>query len=304
MAQFSIKSALAFSFKSYVKHIVLLVSAAAVVGISLWSCTAAPRYVARQLGVEQILDPLPAVSVQPGQPVDQQVIAQKVQEAVSQAVIKIQAAPKHFLLLLFLTFLLVWGIYLVLLLGFKKLALHIKDSNTGSLRILLQISIRQVLRFIAASLLYGAYSIVGVACFIGLPVFFGMASRGFFGQQVVQLLSIGLGILLFITVIYWLVGYALYGYCIIDKPHLETLDALKMSRDMTRGSRGRLIVALVVMGIFIALVLGLISKISMMAGLGSFIDPKNVVGHVVSVMLTSPLWFLYLSFIYRALGGK
>jgi hypothetical protein len=151
MAQFSLKDGIQFSFSTYGRHFILLLTASALVAGSYWLATVAPRFVAERLGVHQVLDvDMVSMMQQPqDQATDQStMVLQKVQEISTKISMHLQGASKHLLALVLLVFLLVWGFYLTLVLGFMKLVLTIKDKGTGSLDLLFSVSPRQVMRFI------------------------------------------------------------------------------------------------------------------------------------------------------------
>lgn len=303
MAQFSIKKALGFSFSAYGKHLVLLLCASSLIGVSMWLCNAAPRYVAQRLGVYKTMavDLTPAAQSGAALTDQSKMVLQKVQKVTAKVATHLKTTSKSLLGIVFLVFLLAWGLYLFLILGFMKLGLHLTDKNNGSLEFLFESSLRQVFRFIGATLLLGLYAICGIIGIGVLTTPFAMLCTGLLGDSVTIVLSLGLWVVLFVAVMCWLVGYAFYGYCIVDKPNIGARDALRMSRDMSHGSRGRIILAFVLVSMIVGVVVFAINKLFFMNGM-SMMQYRVAAAQVASTIVISPFWILFCSFIYRSLS--
>ncbi len=305
MAQFSVKEGVRFSLSAYGKHLVLLLSATALVAGSYWLATVAPRFVAEKLGVHQVLDVnMVAMMQQPqGQATDQStMVLQKVQEVTAKISTHLQTAPKHLLGIVLLVFLLVWGFYLMMALGLMKLALAIKDKNSGSLEILFSASLRQVMRFVGSSILLGLYAVCGLIGIAVLTIPFAMLCKGLLGDKVTMILSAILWIVLVITVLCWLVSYIFYGYCIADKPNLGAREALRMSRDISHGSRGRLISAILMMFTIGSIVMFITNKLVMM-GCACTAEKQSMLTTLIVMVVTYPFSMPFFSYIYRSLSN-
>lgn len=307
MAQFSVKEAARFSLSAYGKHFVLLLSAAALVAGSYWFATVAPRFVAEKLGVHQVLDvDMVTVAEQPqDQATDQsKMVLQKVQEVTAKISTHLQAAPKHLLALVLLVFLFVWGLYLTLVLGMMKLGLSIKDKDSGSLALLVQVSGRQVMRFIGASLLFGLYLICALIGMAVLTIPFAILCKGLLGESATILLSASLWIVLAVALLCWLVGYCFYGYCIVDKPNLGAREALRMSREISHGSRRRIIAAVALLGALGAVAMFVAHKVMAMSGCACSLAQRNMIASLAIMVVTYPFSIPFFSYMYRSLSTK
>lgn len=306
MAQFSVKEGIKFSLSAYGRHFVLLVSAAVLVGASYWLATVAPRFVAEKLGVHQVMDvDMVSMMQQPaqGQETDQsKMVLQKVQEVSTKISMHLQAAPKHLLAVVLLVFLFVWGLYLMLVLGMMKLGLSIKDRDSGSLALLFSVSARQVMRFIGASILFGLYAI---CCVIGIAVLtipFAMLCKGLLGDKVTMLLSVILWVALVVAMVCWLIGYVFYGYCIVDKANVGARQALRMSRDVSRGARRRIFAAVIVVGMVGAVCMFLANKVLAMCGTCS-LEQQRMLATILVLIVSYPFSVPFFSYMYRSLSG-
>ncbi len=308
MAQFSVKEAAKFSLSAYGKHFVLLLSAAALVAGSYWFATVAPRFVAEKLGVHQVLDVETVTMMQQpvqGEETDQsRMVLQKVQEVTTKISMHLQTAPKHLLALVLLVFLLVWGLYLTLVLGMMKLGLSIKDKDSGSLALLLQVSPRQVLRFIGATLLFGLYALCAVIGIAVLSIPFAMVCKGLLGDGVTMFLSVSLWIVLAVAMLCWLIGYCFYGYCIVDKANLGAREALRMSRDIAHGSRRRIIAACLLLFALGGVVMFIANKAIMMSGCACPLAQQRMIASLVIMVVTYPFSIPFFSYMYRSLSTK
>ena len=307
MAQFSVKEAAKFSLSAYGKHFVLLLSAASLVAGSYWVATMAPRFVAEKLGVHQVLDvdmvTMMQQPMQGQQETDQsRMVLQKVQEVTAKISMHLQAAPKHLLALVLLVFLLVWGVYLSLILGMMKLGLSIKDRDSGSLALLLEVSPRQVLRFVGATLLFGLYLICAVIGMAVLTIPFAMVCKGLLGDTLAMLLTASLWVVLAVALLCWLVGYAFYGYCIADKSNLGAREALRMSRAISQGSRRRIIAAVLLLGALGIATLVVANKL-VMTGCACPVEQQRMIAQLAVMVVTYPFTIPFFSYIYRSLSG-
>ena len=306
MAQFSVRDGISFSLSTYGKHFVLLLSAAALVAGSYWFATVAPRFVAEKLGVHQVLDiDMVSMMQQPqSQATDQStMVLQKVQEVTAKISMHLQAAPKHLLALVLLVFLLVWGLYLTLVLGIMKLALTIKDKDSGSLELLFSVSPLQVMRFIGASILFGLYAMCGIIGMAVLTIPSAILCKGILGDKVTMLLALLLWIALAVAMLFWLVGYIFYGYCIVDKPTIGAREALRMSRDISRGFRRRIVAAVIIMSLFGGIVMFVANKLAML-GCACTPEQQKTVAALAVMVVSYPFSMPFFSYIYRSLSNK
>lgn len=306
MAQFSVKEGVRFSLSAYGKHFVLLLSASVLVGASYWLATVAPRFVAEKLGVHQVMDvDMVSMMQQPaqGKETDQsKMVMQKVQEVSTKISMHLQSAPKHLLLVVLLVFLFVWGLYLMLVLGMMKLGLSIKDRDSGSLGLLFSVSARQVMRFIGASILFGLYTI---CCVIGIAVLtipFAMLCKGLLGDKVTILLSVILWIALIVAMMCWLLGYVFYGYCIVDKATIGARQALRMSRDVSRGARRRIFAAVLIVMMVGGACMFIANKLMAMCGSCS-IEQQRMLVTIIVLIVNYPFSVPFFSYMYRSLSG-
>jgi hypothetical protein len=306
MAQFSVKEGIRFSLSAYGKHFVLLLSASVLVGASYWLATVAPRFVAEKLGVHQVMEvDMVSMMQQPaqGQETDQsKMVLQKVQEVTTKISMHLQAAPKHLLLVVLLVFLLVWGLYLMLALGMMKLGLSIKDRDGGSVALLFSVSVRQVMRFIGASILFGLYTICGVIGIAVLTVPFAMLCKGLLGDKVTLFLSIILWVALVIAMVCWLIGYVFYGYCIVDKANVGARQSLRMSRDISRGARRRIFAAALIVMMVGGACMFIANKLMTVCGSCSPEQQRTLVSLIV-VIVSYPFSVPFFSYMYRSLSG-
>lgn len=311
MARFSIREALSFSFSMYGKHFVLVMCAALLVGSSHQFFKMAPRFVAEKLGAYREIDVAMSVIPQDGQTDQSAAVLQKVQEVTAKISTHIQTTPKHMLGLIFLTWLVSWIFYLGMAFGFMNLALHLKDKGTGSLALMAAVSFRQIMRFVGAFILYILYVICGIIGASILTVPFAMICKGFLGDAITGVFAIILWIVLFGAVLVWMVSYAFFGFCIADKATVGAREALRMSREVTRGSRWHLIVALMVASFVAMPVLFAIHKLvsmgsseTMMSMMSGGMSQRVALAQLLSVTVVAPFWMLYLVSIYRSLQTK
>jgi|GEM_PF-1729030 len=326
MAQFSIRETLNFSLSAYARHIVLLLCGSVMLAGSLWLAHMAPRMVAEKLGAHVQIDM--DMSQAPAEEQTEQAaeILQKVQRVTALISGHLQAAPKHALAIAFLVWLCCWALYLFLLVGFMKLCLVLKDKDSASINLMVSASTRQVLRFVGAFALYFLYAFCVVIGISVLTIPLGMLLKGILGGMVTGILGITLWVVLLIASFCWLVGYAFFGFCIVDKANVGVRDAFRMSKEITRGSRWHLLGAFVAASMVSFIVMLIVTKIAGIVSpdmaepamenpsaiahafmqFGHMSVEKRTAVQAIVTALTSPFWVLYAASLYRSLqrGNK
>jgi hypothetical protein len=299
MAQFSIKESVKFSFAAYGKHCVLLLSASALVGASLWVATVAPRYVSQKLGIEHhlIRQDTTAVGISYNEAkADPSTITQQGAEGM---ISRIFARPQESVTLILVT-VFGWGLFLMLLLGCMKLGLSLVDKTAGSLQLFLNTPFDQMMRFAAASMLIGL--LVG-GLFVGIGVSFVLKIflKGIVGSALGKLLALVLGSSLVIFLFVTLLRYVFYGYCLVDNPALSAVGALERSRKITRSSLWALGGAALVYGLFVITLGYGVNVVLILTGIREMMGKNPELIQVVCTVLITPFTITYFSFIYRAL---
>ena len=303
MAQFSIKEAVKFSFAAYGKHVVLLLSASALVGASLWLATVAPRYISQKLGIEHhlIRQDINAAGVPYDEAkADPSTITQQKTEGM---IARISARPLESGALILVT-IFAWALFLMLLLGCMKLGLSLVDKNAGSLRLMFQISARQMMRFMGAASVFGVGVLIVVAFFL-LPIFtcFMMSRQG--PPPIAILLVFGLILgCTSVALFAWILRSFFFGFCIVDKPTIGMFDALGMSSEMAHGSRWRIITALLIFTLLVLIIGYFANAFILMSGMVGVIGYAQEVTRFACVLLIAPFSISYFSYIYRSLTRK
>jgi hypothetical protein len=305
MAQFSIKEAVKFSFAAYGRHLVLLLTASALVGASVWFARVAPRSVSQKLGIEPHLirqdTKVVGMSYDEAK-ADPSTITQERAEGI---VSRIFARPLESGALLLVT-IFAWILFLFLLLGCMKLGLSLVDKNTGSLQLLFQISARQMRCFFGASLLFGLVLFIllmTAGVLLGVPMF----ALTLKGTSIPLFLRFGvllLGSIVAVIVLAWALRFFFYGYCIVDKPTIGVFNALGMSSEITCGSMWRIVAALLIFTGLVAGVEYLINMLVILSGVVGVMGEKQEVTRFACVVLITPFSIPYFSYIYRRCTQK
>jgi hypothetical protein len=156
MSPFSIKEARKYASATYGKNLLVLLKASALVGISLWLCSAVPSYVAQQLGVTQnifSIDWNPLAESIPGEfELNLTAALFLAKYAFFSVWGAFKAAPFYVWIIILLTWLLVWMLQLYLVVGLLNLCLHITDNKSSSFGLLFKVSNHQVIRIIGGIL--------------------------------------------------------------------------------------------------------------------------------------------------------
>jgi hypothetical protein len=301
MAQFSIKEAVTFSFVSYGKHFVLLLSASAIVGASLWLATVGPRYVAEKLGIEHhlIRQDSNAVGISYDEAkADPSTITQSGAEGI---VGRISARPLESAALILVTAF-VWALFLFLLLGCMKLGLNLVDKNSGSLGFVFQISTCQMMKFFGISLCFISliFGVSGVArvfeMFVMGPVDFGPSSW-------IDLCSvIGMALVIILVLLYGLFIYLLSVYGIVDMPLQAGGDTIKKSISIVWNSYGQLVLAVLFFFLLAGTVGYSLNMLIFMNGMMGMIGYAHI---CFAYGILIALFFIpYFSYIYRSFVAK
>jgi len=299
MAQFSIKEAVKFSFVSYGRHLALLLSASAIVGGSFWFATVAPRYVSQKLGIEHHLirqdTDIAGISYDEAK-VDPSIITQRPAEGIFG---RISARPLESVALILVTFF-VWALFLFLLLGCMKLGLTIVDKNSGLLCLLFQISARQMMRFIGASLIFWLSLSIPVGA-LGMSLFTFMMMYP--PKPIAIMVGLVLGVCV-MAVFFWSLRFIFYGYCIVDKPRIGMFDALSMSITITDGSRWRIVASLCIFAVLAWVVRYIINASLVLSGSVEVMKYGIKSARFVCILVIMPFFIPYFSYIYRSLTRK
>ena len=303
MAQFSIKEAVKFSFAAYGKHLVLLLTASAIAGASLWFATVAPRYVSQKLGTEHYLirQDSNAVGISYDEAkADPSTITQQGAEGI---IGRIFARPLESATLILVT-LFGWLLYLILMLGCMKLGLSLVDKNSGSLQLLFQISARQMMRFMGASFVLILSLLILAAALGTMPTLCGMLCAPFFGPSLTHIIYFVLSGCVVAVVFAWLLRSIFYGYCIVDKSTVGMFDALSMSREIIYGSMWRIVAALLIFAVLAGVIGYLINMVVIVSGVVGVMGEKQEVTRFACALFTTPFSIPYFSYIYRSLTRK
>ena len=264
MAQFSVKEAAKYSLSTYGKHFVLLLSASALVAGSYWFATKAPRFVAEKLGVHQVLD------------VDMVAMMQQPQgQATDQSTMVLQKVQEVT----------------------AKIFTHLQVAPKHLLTLVLLVFL----------LVWGLYLtlILGLMKLVLTIKDKDSAScKGILSHNMTILLAVILWIALAVAMFCWLVGYCFYGYCIVDKPTIGAREALRMSRDLSRGSRGRLIAAVTFLAALGMIGMFIVNKLMMMGGCACAPEQQRAVAALAVMVVTYPFTMPFFSYIYRSLSVK
>lgn len=302
MSSFSITEARKYASATYGRHFILLLKASALVGISLWLCSAAPDYVAQKLGVTQSvfsIDWSPLAETIQGEFVLNFTTGMFLAKyAVFSVWGALQAAP-YVWITIFLIWLLAWALQLFLLVGFMNLCLHIKDNEKGLLDLLFKVSKQQVIRIVGGIVVLMLSAIVILQI---VPFFLMLFStpKIFWGM-------LFLGFIVFPSLWAWYMkGVFFYPLCIIDTPTSGVRGAVRLSKKISSGHFFRIWAAFMMMLFVVAiealiLLVILALVISFFNGGASF----NLKVHPgIIAFCFYPFCFLYYSFIYRALNPK
>ena len=303
MAQFSIKEAVKFSFVAYGKHCVLLLSASALVGTSLWLATVAPRYVSQKLDIEHYLirQDINAAGISYDEAkADPSLITQCGAEGI---VGRISARPVESAALI-LVIVLVCGLFFILMLGCMKLGLSLIDKNSGSLRLMFQISVRQIMKFVGASFVLMLNLLILAATLGTLPTLCGILCAPFFGPSLAHIIYFVLSVCVVAAVFVWVLRSFFYGYCIVDKPTIGMFEAFGMSREITHGSMCRLITLLFIFAVLVLVVRYIIDASILLSGSVEVMKHGIDCARFVCILVIMPFFISCFSYIYRSITRK
>lgn len=305
MAQFSIREAVRFSFSAYARHIGVCLAAGVIIGASLFLAYVGPRLVAQKVGVYQmaVVETTSTMDPSLAQGTDQSKMALKrVQEVTTRVVAHIQAAPKHFLLLVFLVAVTVWLLYMFLIIGLTKLSLAIRDTGKGSLALLFEGG-SVLLRWVAASILFGLYFI---CMFLGASIltipFAYLCHALVKSDSATAIITIFVWVVLLLAILFWAVSYMFFGYLLLDGKAKGARESLRMSQGLSRDHRAKIVAALVVLIGVLSCVTILVKQVLMLTGVDALQD--IYLRNSMSALFTAPLSSLYFASIYRSLTTR
>jgi len=298
MIHFSSKKAIEFSFSTYCKHFVLLTVASAIMGAPLWFSSFGLERIAQKSGIRHALD-IAAIGKQQG-------YSATMGSVGSQLITNLKTVSVYDYCSLLLIFFLGYALFFYLTFGLMNLCLSLKDTGQGSLKLLFSSRFQQVKHFVGAAVLYWLGIVVGsiAAVLATLPVV--MICKLFLSIKIITVISVTVVLTLFFAMLVWLMGYMFFGFCILDNPSLGTLEALRMSAVLVKGSRGRIIktVLFMLLGamgpLFMLLIVGITG--TKLFSLGN--EGAALVLNVIPVLITYPIFFLCGSYIYRLLNPK
>ena len=298
MTHFSSKKAIEFSFSTYRKHFVLLTTASALMAASLWLCTGSVERIAQQSGISQALD-IAAIGKEQGHPAT-------VWSVIAQVGANLKTVPGHYYIALLLVVLLGYALFFFLALGFMNLCLTLKDTGHGSLKLLFSLRFAQVKRFAGGAALYFLSLCIG---FVGAGLFsalVGMMCRFFLSVKMTIPVTTVVCVCLLAATFVWVMGYMFFGFCILDKPHISSLEALQMSAALSKGFRGRMVKTLFLTFLVVMVPLMVLLTAVLIMGkilsLGDYTSAALL--NSMSILITYPLFFLCCSYLYRSLQSK
>lgn len=299
MSKISIHGAVTGAFSGYMHHILLVVSAGALVGLVSWVSMVGPRFIAQRMGVYQEVPVTEnMMTITRDDAGAQGMVTQVVDRVSTKITVYMENTSKGMLFVLFVLTLVLWLANLFVHLGFMKVILQLVDKNKSALNVLW--SVRDIfVSYLGGSILFGLYALVIMvgSSIIFVPLFVLLAKLAHLdavaGLILMPLVMIGVWI--------YLVRYVFFGYCIIDK-RVGARDSLHMSAKITAGQRMHvfffLLVAVLLLGILGSLIKGVFCfRCSELSTQGLL--------YMVGVSITAtPLMMLMLAKVYRQLGGK
>ena len=298
MSHFSTKKAIEFSFSTYRKHFVLLVTASALMAASLWICSGSLERIAQQSGISQALN-ISAIAKEQGHPAT-------VWSIVAQVGTNLKAIQIQYYAALLLVALLCYALFFFLALGFMHLCLTLKDTGHGSLKLLFSSRFAQVKTFAGGAVIYFLSMFAGFLCASFVSALVGMMCRFFLTVKMITPLTVVMCVCLLAVAAVWVVGYMFFGFCILDNPTIGSFEALQMSAALSKGSRGRIIKTLfltfLVVMVPLTVLLAAVLVMGKMLSLGD--STSATLLNSMSVLITYPLFFLCCSYLYRALNPK
>lgn len=295
MSKISIHSAISGALSVYVHHLVLLLTAGALVGFVGWAAMVGPRMVAQHMGVYQDM------------PVEEESMTEMspdgtVTRVVNRISMKISnymdTTSKGALLVVFLVMVALWLANMFAHLGLMKLALQLVDKNKGSFETFFSVK-QYLLSYISGLLLFGLYALVimvGSAVVIA-PIVVVLVKLAHLSPWIIMLAVP----LVMVGVWGYLIRYILFSYCIIDK-NTGARDSLRMSAKITAGERVHLFMFLLVMAVVFGVLFSLIKVTFGFECTG--VNMHSLAYMLFISMTVTPLATLMFSKIYRQLGGK
>lgn len=309
MAQFLIKDAVKFSFATYRKHFTLLLMVSIIVGASLQVALMVPHYVSQQLGVKHF-HLVHGDVASTGLPYEQaQADLSNIERKVSQnlfALISAYVAQTRadYLVIVGLVTALVWVWYLFLLLGCMRLGLALVDTDRGSLKLLLQSSLAQVMKFLVFFLFYCAYVWTIFRFFAFLGAIVQDLVKAYCDSEVLLPVFYPVMVISIFAMLYLMVTYVFFGYCIVDNPAIGLDSTLKVSGKLIAASQGRIVCAIFLFISCAALLGYLVNVAVLVSGAAGAIGYHHEIVTMLCGLVTIPCAISYFSYIYRLLSKK
>ena len=193
--------------------------------------------------------------------------------------------------------------YLLIELGLIRISLYIRDNKTPEIKDLFN-DPKLLIDYFIASLIFGLMVASGMII---------MSLGGFLiGQNDSSVgFIIVLALIFFVLGIYLFLKYQFYGYLIVDKG-LGPIEALKQSSKLTDGALKNILVfwlelscgivaILLVLGILIAVPLGILTAFISKDLFLYFQAAMNFVSSAINIMIVVPLTKLSIAYVYRVL---
>ena len=298
MTHFSAKKAIEFSFSTYRKHLVLLVIASAAIAGSLWVCSGHLERIAQQSGIDRALD-IVAIAKEQGHPAT-------AWSVIAQVITNLKTIPAHYYIAILLVAVFGYVLFFFLIVGFMNLCLALKDTGHGSLKLLFSSSFVQVKRFVGSAVLYFLSTFIGFVGAALAVVPMTMLCKLFLSNKITTILSAAVCLCLMLAVVVWVMGYGFFGFCILDKSQIGSLEALRMSAALSKGHRGRIVKTLLM--IFLVVIIPLLILLAVVATVAQTFSwgdyATGALLNSASAMVTYPLFFLCGSYLYRSLNPK
>jgi hypothetical protein len=296
MSQFSSKKAIEFSFLTYRKNFLVLVTASAIMAVSSWFFSGTAQRIAQKSGISHALD-IAAIAKEQGHPAT-------AWSVMSQVLTNLKTIPGHYYIALLFVGLLGLVAYSFLMLGFINLCLTLKDTGYGSLKLLFSLNFAQVKHFAGASFLFCTSMVLGFLSVGLFSALIGTLCRFFLTVKMTIPITTVLCVFLLGVVLFWSIGYVFFGLCIIDKPSIGSFEALQMSAAFSKGFRIRIIktCALIFLLVMFFLIVLLVPVVAIMKML-FFADYKVIeLVHFATDFMIYPFVYLSNSYLYRSLN--
>jgi hypothetical protein len=324
MAKFSIKNAIVYGFSAYFQHVVLVAAVGLTLGLSTWGLQRVPSMVATKMGIHLDAAKIPSKGVAPvnvAQKVQGQKklakvkgirdslheVGEKIGGVVSQkAYFYLNNVDKSDILVLALVWLLMFGIWSFLYLGFVRVMLDIKDKNKSSYQQLFSqrkifwsyIGLLIVWVLLMTCIVLG--SMVGgglLTVLVGIPLSF----LGWSGDIVA--VSLG-GLTAFVVALYFFTRYAFAFYSLVDKG-AGIHKALTSSYELTKGS----VLKLILFFFIISIPFGGHYAFNVNVGqehfsIATHLSNSSALMANLIVGLFLSLYSLCCVFVYKKLGGR